>query len=247
MRYRLLSIVLVLVSCVPPGIADERAPGSVADPATYLDEFCELAAMRWPANRTLRIVCHGHSVPAGYFRTPEVRTFDSYPHLLHVRLKESFPHAVLNVVVTAIGGENSVSGAARFERDVLALRPDIITIDYGLNDRRVGLEGAGEAWESMITQAQAHGTKVLLLTPTPDTASDLSDPADPLNLHAEQIRSLARKHGTALVDSLASFEKAIAEGTPLEDLMSQGNHPNRSGHELVAREFNGWFPVPAQP
>ena len=35
------------------------------------------------SNHTVNLVCHGHSVLAGYFKTPEVRTFDAYPYLLH--------------------------------------------------------------------------------------------------------------------------------------------------------------------
>ena len=54
---------------------------------------------------------------------------------------QQFPHAVLNVIVTAIGGEDSIAGAARFERDVLALRPAVVTIDYALNDRWVLVGG----------------------------------------------------------------------------------------------------------
>jgi len=71
-----------------------------------------------------------------FHKTPVVDTFNAYPHLLHLGLKERFPFAVINVAVTAIGGENSESGAARFERDVLNRKPDVITIDYALNDRR---------------------------------------------------------------------------------------------------------------
>src|SRR3954453_4525562 len=99
----------------------------------YFQRVIEQLRMQYPNNRIINIVCHGHSVPAGYFKTPEVRTFDSYPHLMHVGLAERFPHAVINVIVTAIGGENAVSGARRFEADVLAHRPDLITIDYALN------------------------------------------------------------------------------------------------------------------
>ena len=46
-----------------------------ADRETYLADFCAEARKTWPANRTLNVVCHGHSVPAGYFNTPDVRTF----------------------------------------------------------------------------------------------------------------------------------------------------------------------------
>ena len=97
---------------------------------TYLLEFCRQARIDWPENRTLNVVCHGHSVPSGYFQTPQISTFESYPHLLHMALAKKFPHAVINVIVTAIGGETAEKGAARFTRDVLPHRPDIITIDY---------------------------------------------------------------------------------------------------------------------
>jgi len=105
---------------------------STADPRTYLANVVALLDKPWPDNRTVNIVAHGHSVPAGYFATPIVDTFNAYPHLLHVRLKQRYPTAVLNVIVTAIGGEASVSGAARFHRDVLPLRPDVLLIDYAL-------------------------------------------------------------------------------------------------------------------
>ena len=65
---------------------------------------------------------------------------NAYPHLWHAKLAEKFPHAVINVIATAIGGENSEQGAARFERDVLSLKPDLVTIDYSLNDRGLPLE-----------------------------------------------------------------------------------------------------------
>jgi lysophospholipase L1-like esterase len=214
-----------------------------ADPATYLSDVAAVLRTDWPRNRTVNVVCHGHSVPAGYFKTPEVRSLDSYPHLLRVGLAERYPHAVINVVVTAIGGENAESGAARFEADILALRPDVVAIDYALNDRRIGLERARAAWTKMISAAKIRGAKVILLTPTPDQSADFLNPEDPLGLHAEQVRALAREHGVGLVDSTAAFQKAMREGIRLPDLMSQVNHPNRKGHELVATELLKWFPV----
>lgn len=213
-----------------------------AIPATYLAGIEALLDKPWPQNRTVNIVCHGHSVPAGYFHTPLVDTFNAYPHLLHEKLKTAHPNAVINVIVTSIGGENSVQGAARFERDVLALRPDVVTIDYALNDRRVGLDKARAAWTEMITKAKAAGIKVILLTPSPDKSAKLDDPNDPLNQHAAQIRKLAAEHGVALSDSLAGFQKLLHAGTQLDSLMSQINHPNRQGHDLIAGELVKWFP-----
>jgi lysophospholipase L1-like esterase len=211
-------------------------------PSRYLAEFSRLARIDWPANRTLNVVCHGHSVPAGYFQTPEIRTFESYPHLLHVALAEKFPHASINVIVTAIGGEVSERGAQRFAADVLPHRPDVLTIDYSLNDRGDGLARARAAWTVMIAQAQAARIPVLLLTPTPDQASSLTDPADPLVQHAAQVRALAAEFGTGLVDSFAVFEREVRGGVQLAALMSSRNHPNATGHALVAAEILKWFP-----
>jgi len=240
-RRELISAAAVALTLAPRvRAAEPTAPATApANPRIYLAPLIELLQIAWPKNRTLNIVCHGHSVPAGYFKTPAVDTFNAYPHLLHVGLTERFPHAVINVIVTAIGGEASEPGEKRFARDVLCHQPDVITIDYALNDRRLGLERAKAAWLSMIRQAK--GVKLILLTPTPDQSAKLDDPADPLNQHAGQIRALAARNGIALVDSLAAFKARLAAGDRLGDLMSQVNHPNRKGHDLVAAELLKWF------
>jgi len=216
---------LALLLCLAgPLVAAEPAP---------LAPVVQALELKWPKNRTVHLVCHGHSVPAGYFVTPAVHSNEAYPAGLQAGLRERFPHAVLNVIVTAIGGEASDRGAARFERDVLAIRPAVVTIDYSLNDRRLGLEKAKANWTAMIVAAKAAGVKVVLLTPTPDQSAKLDDPQAPLNLHAEQVRALAKEHDVLLVDSLALFKAKVAAGTPLKDLMSQVNHPNAAGHALV--------------
>jgi lysophospholipase L1-like esterase len=217
-----------------------------ANHSTYLADVIAVLHQHWPDNRAVNVVCHGHSVPAGYFATPMVDTFSAYPHLLHQALKHRFPFAVVNVIVTAVGGENSASGAARFEDQVLCHRPDVLAIDYGLNDRGIGLAQADVAWRSMIERALENETKVLLLTPTADVSQHPEagpDERRDLQQHAAQIRSLAKGYRVGLVDSLAAFERYCADGGDLLNLLSWGNHPNRTGHELVARELLRWFPI----
>lgn len=229
-----ISLILLLISAA-------LLRGGVSSDSYLADTSAELKKT-YPDNRVINIVCHGHSVPAGYFKTPVVDSLNAYPHLLHRAMKAKYPHAVINVIVTAIGGESSPAGAERFERDVLKQNPDVITIDYALNDRRVGLETAKEAWGSMIKAAQARGVEVILLTPTGDTRADLDDATDPLNQHAYQIRALAEEHHVALADSLAAWMAYIADEGALTDLVSQVNHPNRAGHDLVVAELIKWFP-----
>ncbi len=215
----------------------------VAATNDYLAPVVSLFEMKWPANRTVNIVFHGHSVPSGYFKTPAVDSLHAYPNLLRTKLAERFPHAVINVIVTAIGGENSLAGAARFDADVMTHKPDVLLIDYALNDRKIGLETARTSWVAMIQKALAMNVKVILLTPTPDQSAKLDDPNDPLNQHAEQIRKLAEEYHVGLVDSLAAFKAEIACGAALQDLMAQVNHPNAQGHELVGKELAKWFPT----
>lgn len=213
----------------------------IPNPTEFAKPLVQLLEAEWPKNRVVTIVCHGHSVPAGYFKTPVVQSFDAYPHLLHVALKERFPLAVINVIVTAIGGEESGSGAKRFESDVLALKPDVVTIDYSLNDRGLGLERARAAWVSMILAAQAKGVKVVLLTPSWDQIGNVSLPTDPLQLHAQQVRELAKLYKTGLADAFQAFLDYKSSGGKMPQVMSQSNHPNRAGHELILAKLRPWF------
>ncbi len=189
---------------------------------------------KWPGNRTVNIVFHGHSVPSGYHKTPDVRPFESYPHLVHVGLKGKFPHAVLNVIVTAIGGEASPAGAERFSRDVLPHRPDLVLIDYALNDRRIAEDQVEASWLAMIRAAKEAGVPVVLLTPTGDAKSDMANPADVLTQRAALIRKIAAAEKVILADVSAAWVAEFAKGTPQAELLSQVNHPNLRGHQLAA-------------
>ena len=210
----------------------------------YLSALCDTLARRWPDNRTVNLVCHGHSVPSGYACTPMVDSFHAYPHLMHRTLAQRFPYAVINVIVTAIGGENSVQGAARFRKDVLCHQPDLVTIDYGLNDRGVTLEQAEAAWRQMIEDALDSNIPVILLTPSWDqTWYAQSGEWHALEQHAEQIRRLAGEYGVGLADSFAAFEREVNEHGDLLNLLSHWNHPSPIGHELIARELTAWFPA----
>jgi len=218
----------------------------IAKPETYLQDLLLEMATPWPGNRTTNIVCHGHSVPAGYFATPYVNTLAAYPHLLLAGIKERFPFAVVNVIVTAIGGENSEQGSLRFERDVLCHRPEVITIDYALNDRGLGLERARTAWRHMIELALQNQVKLILLTPTHDQFARYSEPAfsaEALSQHAALVRSLADEYSLGMADSDAAFLRYLKNGGHVHDLLSHVNHPNSKGHQLVAEEILRYFPA----
>lgn len=226
MKHLLLALLLAIQSTAEPGLPPEL--------------FTKLETP-WPKNHTINLVFHGHSVPAGYHKTPEVKPFESYPHLVHRQLKERYPHAVINIIITAIGGEGSIAGAKRFETDVLIHKPDVIFIDYALNDRRSQADDVEAAWKSMHEMAVKAAIPVIFITPTGDSRAKLSDPADPLNQRAELIRKLAAQETIPLADVFAEWKAEIARGTKEDDLLSQINHPNLRGHTLAAGVISKWF------
>jgi acyl-CoA thioesterase I len=225
----------ILLAAVIPGrcLNEQKA----ADPADYLSDLKAELKKEWPKNRTVNLVFHGHSVPAGYFQTPEVRTLEAYPYLLLKELRALYPTSVINVIITAIGGENSAQGAKRFESDVLPHKPDVVFIDYALNDRWMTLDESKAALESMIQKALKRDIKVILLTPTPDLAEKISDSGSELAKRARQIKELAAQYRIGLIDSYGVFKELASVGRNLEDYMAQGNHPNEKGHGLVAKEI----------
>jgi len=219
MRFLLLSLLLIV-----PVHAQSKLP----------PELLASMDVKWPKNHTINLVFHGHSVPSGYQKTPDVRPFEAYPQLVFQGLKKDHPFAVMNCIVTAIGGEDSLSGAARFEKDVLCHQPDVIFIDYALNDRRQPLDKVEAAWKSMIHQAKQRKIPVVLITPTGDSGAKLDDPADPLCQRAELIRKIAKEENVPLADVFAAWKAELAKGTPIGELLSQPNHPNLRGHTLAA-------------
>ena len=222
------------------GLGQNTASNNV-DPTTYLNELKTELQIEWPENKTINIVFHGHSVPAGYFKTPEVNTLSSYPSLVLQKIKSIYPYSVVNVIVTAVGGENSVAGAKRFKKEVLIYKPDVLFIDYALNDRRAGLEKSYVAWDKMIKKAKKQHIKVILLTPSPDQRVDYGSSENELKKHMNQIIRLAKEKRVGLVDSYKAFEFLYSDKEALSKYMSQVNHPNEKGHELIAKEIIKWF------
>jgi hypothetical protein len=157
------------------------------------------------------------------------------------RVKEKYPFAVINIINTSIGGENSLSGEKRFDSTVLNHHPDVLFIDYALNDRSAGLEKAAKAWSSMIEKALEKNIKVILLTPSPDQRVDILLPNNELEKHALQIKDLAKKYDIGLIDSYEEFRKKVISGEPITNYMSQVNHPNQKGHFLIANKIAAFF------
>lgn len=217
----------------------------IPDIREYLKQEVAQLNKVWPANRTINIVCHGHSIPCGYTANHVVRMLDAYPHILHELLTKRFPMAVMNVIVSGVGGEASVSGAKRMNEDVLCYKPSIITIDYGRNDMFLPIKQVEDSWRIMIEKSLENEVKVILITPAPDSGQIYYEKEKRLNsdeVLAKLIRNLAKEYEIGLADVTKTFAKRMTAGDVVNDYLISLNHLNRDGHNLIAKEILQWFP-----
>jgi len=240
-EYKILGLALLLsfnFACAQTKEVSSSKKDNLA--AHYLDSLKTKLRVKWPKNRTVNLVFHGHSVPTGYTTGGVLDRLNAYPYRTLKKVNDFYPYSVVNTITTSIGGEQAEQGAKRIKEEVLNYKPDVLFIDYGLNDRSIGLKRAKVAWEQMIEEALEYGTKVILLTPTPDLKEDITSEDSDLAKHSNQIRALAKKYNIGLVDSYALF-KALAEIQPLKAFMSQNNHINQKGHQFVADAIFEYF------
>ncbi|MEN6304881.1 MAG: SGNH/GDSL hydrolase family protein, partial [Armatimonadia bacterium] len=122
-----------------------------------------------------------------------------------------------------VGGENTAEGLARIQRDVLDHSPDLVLIEFGLNDiryepaKRLSEEQFAENLREMHRLIAERGAAVIFMTPTPivgayhvysqgtDYYNQWGD-CNGLNaIYAEIIRQTARKLEAPLCDIYAAF------------------------------------------
>src|SRR5579862_8958042 len=111
-----------------------------------------------------RIVCLGDSI------TEMGENPGGYVWLVRHYLKAIFPDQGIEVINAGISGHKSTDMIARFQRDVLDKRPDLVTISCGVNDvwhgfydnhplgdgpRGVPLDLYRKNVEEMVTRAEA--------------------------------------------------------------------------------------------
>jgi arylsulfatase A-like enzyme/lysophospholipase L1-like esterase len=233
-----------LMPTINPNAVDKPADVNANRSDTgYLANVIAELKKKWPKNRLVNLVFHGHSVVAGYSTASNIMTFHSYPMLVLKGVTEKYSTVPVNCIRTAIGGENAAQGEKRFDSTVLNHQPDVLFIDYGLNDRYIGIEKSHKAWESMIQKALAKNIKTILLTPTPDLTEDITSDTALLAKHTAMIIDLGKKYNLPVIDSYQLFKKMALAGNDLKPFMAQNNHINEKGHQLVADEICKLFAI----
>jgi sialidase-1 len=170
----------------------------------------------------------------------------------------------LSVYNAGVPGNTTAQGIKRLKTDVLAYKPRVVVIQFGINDSavdvwktppvtepRVVLESYLSNIRAMVKQCGEAGSKVILMTTNPlrwssktrelygkapyDPSSETGFESAQLVHYNEALRALAKEMSVPLVDVHAAYaEFAKKRGTTIEAMLPDGMHPSDLGHELVA-------------
>lgn len=184
------------------------------------------------AKEPVRIVCIGDSITGVYYHSGSVR---AYPEMLQIALQKLHPKAHITVRNAGISGDTSKGGLARLEHDVLAHKPHLVTIMFGMNDLvRVPVADFVANMKQIIQRCRDAGTEVVLCTQNSIVDSP-QRPMAKLAEYSQAIRDLAKAESLGLADCFEAYE-AVRAKDPLEWnlLLSDAIHPNMDGHKLFA-------------
>lgn len=170
----------------------------------------------------------------------------------------------LSVCNAGIPDNTTAHAVKRLQKDVLAYKPRIVVMQFGINDSaidvwkkppavkpRVELEHFIANYRTMIAATRKAGATVILMTTNPlrwqaktrelygkpPYLPDAEDGFESPTLLAynQAVRALAKELGLPLVDVHAAYPAfAVKKQTTVAAMLPDGIHPGDLGHELVA-------------
>ena len=152
-----------------------------------------------------------------------------YAYLVYEWWKKSFPNAAFSFVNGGIGGTTSHYGGARAWKDVLCYRPDIVTVDFSVND------DANEFFEETY-----EGTlRRLLAAPSAPAVVVLNNVFYDTGKNAQDYHNrIADHYGIPHVSIKDTVYHDVESGKIVRaDITPDNLHPNDKGHRLVADEI----------
>jgi lysophospholipase L1-like esterase len=202
------------------------------------------------------IVCFGDSVTQG---TPHVDPADTFTALLQRRLnRRANTRASVVCHNSGVGGENTAEGLARIGPAVLDHSPDVVVVEFGLNDIRYEPDKAiapaqfAANLQQIHSQIAAAGATVVFTTPNPivnawhvySRGTDYYDRWGGCNgavvEYAEIIRDVAAGLECYLCDIYAAF---VAEAIAIEFAGATENHLGLTCLSAFIRSDDGVHPT----
>ena len=194
--------------------------------------FTEKTVANLQSGCDVTIVAFGDSITAGY----AVRR--GFPSFWKEMLQRKYPDSRIEMINSGISGDTTMDGLARMDWAVLAYEPDLVTINFGINDCVMGL-GLKEFEINLVEIVRriraGPASEILLLTSQPLE----TQPYDRLVLdYYHTIERVAREMDTGFVDVYEAWMERVRQGTPLGSQIIPGlDHPNEAGYKIIAEEL----------
>jgi lysophospholipase L1-like esterase len=180
----------------------------------------------------VRIVCMGDSITGVYYHTGGLR---AYPEMVGIALKKLYPRTQVTVRNAGISGDTTHGALARLDRDVLAHKPHLVTVMFGMNDMvRTPLAEFQKNLKEICARCRQAGAEILLCTQNSVIANE-ARPGNKLAEFTQVIRNVGKEESLGVADCYARYE-TVRAGNALEWalLHSDEIHPNMDGHKVFA-------------
>ncbi len=177
---------------------------------------------------------------------------------IELYLTTRFPTWNLTFINAGIGGDTAQGGKNRFKDHVLAEKPTVMTINFGMNDGGYGnfdpnrQKAYVEGTEAMLTMAKAAGVRVGLVSP--NAVDRRVQERFKLYLETQKtfyapLKDLAATHGAAFVDQYtitrAALEKMEADKADAVRPFGDGFHTSSNGGMFMAHAILTGLKAPA--
>jgi lysophospholipase L1-like esterase len=193
-------------------------------------QFLRATQSKLREGRSVKIVAFGDSITAGGNA--------SRPGLIFWQrwaddLQRKYPQAHITAVNGATGGDTTEQGLQRLPTKVLAEKPDLVLIGFGMNDHNINsvpLPRFEENLKKMIALIRAQtGAEIVLFSafpPNPRWKFGSHHMAD----YAAATASVARETACPYADVFNNWQSLAARKKPEDLLANNINHPNDFGH-----------------
>jgi lysophospholipase L1-like esterase len=149
---------------------------------------------------------------------------NSYAGRLLAWWQEKFPQCEFRLVNAGVGGTGSMYGALRADKDLLFAKPDLVVIEFAVNDYWTD----GEAYEGLVRQilAQPNRPAVVLLFMTWEGGGN----------DQEMQAKIGAYYGLPMVSFRDTLWPEVSAGRiRWPYYIADTVHPNDAGHKLAAR------------
>ncbi|OOE14676.1 SGNH/GDSL hydrolase family protein [Fictibacillus arsenicus] len=188
----------------------------------------------------MKIIFIGDSITASNKNTDPERLGNGYVRMI----KDVLPEDV-KVINKGVNGHRVTDLAFRWERDVIDLEPDLLTVSIGINDvwrqldspdlPQVDVSKFQEVYRELLSQLPAT-TKLVLMEPTIIKENPQSKGNQMLIPYVEVVRKLTVEYDAVLVPTHDVFIDHLTK-KPDVSLTSDGVHMRKKGNELIAKAW----------